>query len=306
MKSKRLHVAYISFVTFIVVAVVSVYMAWWWHTSGSIPELVNARTVFYRDDIPIRAVLIWREELVHSRVRGSIQYRYGSSPAVVGKGDLVGTVLRGGKSFPIYSPGKGYFVPGLDGLEGEWRYSFIWPGSASLPDPPGTLFFQDLSEIRRDKVIGKLIPQPQNLRCVFYCPLTDSLSSDIGGGSVEFRLDPLGVPYRGEVRVAQRMGHTVKLYVNLPFFPADVLTRRELRIFVNGGEGRGVAVPDSAVVIRQGVRGVFVLDGNNVSFRGVEGFPVDGGRFMVEAGLNPGSLVLLNGMTAQEGRIKLW
>ncbi len=293
-------------VTVVLIVVVSLYGMWWWHTSVGVPEMATARPMFLRQDVPVRALLLWREELVRARVKGAVHYTYGSTPVLVGKGDLVATVLKSGKNIPVYASRKGYFVPGLDGLEGRWRYSSLWPGSASLPEISPIIWFSDLMECRSDRIIGKLIPQPQTLRCILYSSLTDSLQSDIQGGAVEIRLNPLDAPYQGNVRVAQEFGPTVKLYLNVPFFPVDMVQSREVVLYVNQGEARGVEIPESSVVIRDGKQGVFVVRRDRASFHVVQGVPMDGGNFFVEAGLNPGSLVLLNGTAAREGRVRLW
>lgn len=272
----------------------------------SAPELVTASPCFYRQDVPVKAVLLWREELVRTSSRGSVQYRYGSNPASISKGELIATVMKGSNSHAVRASKRGYFIPGLDGLEDSWRYSSIWAGSSSLPDVPDLRFFPDFGESRSDRVIGKLIPQPQILRSVFYSPLTDFLTAEVQAGFVEFRLDPLGAPFRGQVRVMEIMGHVMKVYMDMPFFPLSCLRRREITLYIRTGEWRGAEVPESSVVIRQGKKGVFQVRGDRVFFREVKGVPMPENRFLVHSGLNPGNLVLLNGMVGEEGRIRIW
>ena len=303
-KTRRIIYGLLVLVTILVA--IGIYMAWWWHTTMSVPDLVTARPGFYRQDVPVRAILLWREELVRSSVRGSVQYRYGSNPASVSKGELIATVMKGSKNMAINSPKRGYFVPGLDGLEGSWRYSSIWNGSSALPEVPDTKLFPDFKDTRSDSVIGKIIPQPQILRSVFYAPLTDSLKAEAESGFIEFRLDPIGAPFRGEVRVMEVMGHMMKVYMDMPFFPLSCLRRRDMTLYVRAGEWRGAELPESSVVIKQGKKGVFQVRGDRLFFREVQGVPMPGNRFLVHSGLKPGNLVLLNGMVGKEGRIRLW
>ena len=293
-------------VLFTLLVVVAIYMAWWWQTTMAIPDLVTARPGFYRQDVPVRAVLLWREELVRASTRGSVQYRYGSKSASISKGELIATVMKGGKGNPVYSSKRGYFIPGLDGLEDSWRYSSIWTESLSLPDVSEVVIFTDFGESRSDRVIGKLIPQPQTLRAVFYSPVTDSLKSEAQSGFIEFRLDPLGAPFRGDVRVAEVTGQVMKVYMDMPFFPLSSLMRRDMTLYLKGGEWRGAEIPESSVVIKGGKKGVYLVRGDRVFFREIRGIPMPGDRFLVYGGLNPGNLVLLNGMVGKEGRIKLW
>ncbi len=304
--SKGRRIVYGLSVTLVMMLAVTVYLGWWWHTTMSVPDFVTARVGFYREDIPVRAVLLWIEDLVVAPARGSIQYRHGSESAFVAKGEVVATVLKGGKNLPVMASKKGYFVPGLDGLEKSWRYSSIWTEPSSLPDVPDLEVFPDFSESRSDRIIGKLIHQPQTLRCIMYCPVTDQVRSEVDLGLMEFRLDPLGAPFTGNVRVAELMGHKMKIYMDLPFFPIEMASRRDVTLYVKGGEWSGAEVPESSVVIRHGKRGVFVIRGDRVFFREVTGIPMSGNRFLVQTGLKPGNLVLLNGMVAEEGRIRLW
>lgn len=303
---RSVKILYFIIVTTIFILAVALYWGWLWRTGASIPKLITVRSVYFREDVPVRAVLLWREELVKAPSRGVIQYRNGPLPYVAAKKDLVANLLVKGKKRSVYIRDKGYFIPGLDGMEGHWRYSSLWNGSASLPEVPEVVFFNDLSEIRPDRVIGKLIPQPQDLRCILYCPYTEALASDIEKGYVEFRLRKDGSPFKAEVRVFQPMGHTLKLYLNLPFFSISMIKQRDIKILVNTGEYRGAEIPESSVVIKQGKRGVYLVSGSNACFKKISGMPMSGGRFFVRTGLNPGNLVILNGIVAKEGRIRFW
>lgn len=299
-------VLYFIVVTIIFILSVALYWGWLWRTGAAIPKLVTVRSFYFREDVPVRAVLLWREELVKAPSRGVIQYRNGPLPYVAAKRDLVANLLVRGKKKSVYTRDKGYFIPALDGMEKNWRYSALWGGSASLPEVPKAVFLPDLSEIRPDRVIGKLIPQPQNLKCILYCPATDALISDIEKGYVEFRLRKDGSPFRAKVRVSQPMEHTLKLYLDLPFFSISMIEQREIMILVNTGEYRGGEIPESSVVVRQGKRGVYLVKGGNACFREISGTPMSGGRFFVSTGLDPGNLVILKGIAAKEGRIRFW
>ena len=79
-----------------------------------------------------------------------------------------------------------------------------------------------------------------------------------------------------------------------------------MTLYLKGGEWRGAEIPESSVVIKGGKKGVYLVRGDRVFFREIRGIPMPGDRFLVYGGLNPGNLVLLNGMVGKEGRIKLW
>jgi hypothetical protein len=96
------------------------------------------------------------------------------------------------------------------------------------------------------------------------------------------------------------------MYLNMPWFPPDLILSRNYRLIIGVGEMAGVAIPETAVTNRGGLRGTFVLKGSSSHFEAIKGRVIDGGKFLVTEGLKLGDAVIVDGDTAREGRVKLW
>jgi hypothetical protein len=92
----------------------------------------------------------------------------------------------------------------------------------------------------------------------------------------------------------------------LPFFPPEVLKTRSFSCNVLTGNRQGVALPHSAVVVRDGELGVLVVQGNVTEFTKVEGFPADESNFFITKGVVPGNVVVLHADKVKEGVVRLW
>lgn len=295
---------YFSLVLIIAVGAVNAYFLWWELRDSQNPDLVAAVSYTHADRIPARAILFWREEPVLSRWAGVLSYP-SLFPGRVGKGDTVAVVDGPSGKMAVKAERAGYFLPALDGAEGGWSYSAFWPGMDPLPAAPAPVFFQPGGRVDKGGAVGKLIIQPQDLRCILYADATPSLTQDVRRGFVRVKTRPDEWPLRAEVRAARFRESKVKLYLTLPFFPSSVVSSRELPLILEAGEKTGVAVPESAVIIRDGKLGVLMVD-DGVHFKQVAGVPVEEGRFFITGGLKPGQIVVLDAQSGKEGKIRLW
>lgn len=295
------------FGTVLAVAALTVwlYLAWLERSALESPDLIAASSYVYRERIPARGLLVWDEEIVVSRADGLVYYP-APGPRRVARGETVASIESKSGRVEVRSEIVGYFVPGLDGSEGNWRYSSLWAGTAPLPAAPPLVEFSSGRPVRRGEAIGKIIPQPQDLRCVTYVDLTPSLEKDIRAGFASMRLREGGRPARVPVRASQFIGVKTKLYLTLPFFPAEMARSREISFILETGESLGVLVPETSVMYRGGKLGVLQVDGNVASFKEVWGMPVEGGNFFIQKGLQPGNVVVLDADGAKEGKIRLW
>ncbi len=64
-------------------------------------------------------------------------------------------------------------------------------------------------------------------------------------------------------------------------------------------------VPDSAVITRDGKNFVFLLQGNQVVSRDVDGFPADARNFFIVKGVAPGNNLILDANNAREGTMRI-
>ena len=85
--------------------------------------------------------------------------------------------------------------------------------------------------------------------------------------------------------------------MRLPFFPPDILRSRRFSASVVTDIQKGVMVPDTAVITREGKNMVFVVQGNSPELKAVEGFPADDRNFFIEKGISPGNKLILNADT---------
>ena len=72
------------------------------------------------------------------------------------------------------------------------------------------------------------------------------------------------------------------------------------------GTQRGVMVPDSAVIMREGRNVVYIVQGNRVLSQDVDGFPADARNFFIVKGVAPGNKLILDAGNVQEGLLRIW
>lgn len=281
------------------------YQCWWEQNALETPDVTAVVSYSYTERTPVRGALVWEETLLLSRWDGSVSYPELGARRVA-RGETVATVNSTSGRMAIRSEAVGYFIPALDGAEGEWRYSSLWPGMPALPASPSLVFFSPGATVRRGGAVGKLIPQPQELRCVVYADATPSLQKDIQAGFVRVKTEAHGWPGRATVRASRFLGSKVKLYLTLPFFSVENTFSREILLLLEAGERFGASVPESSVFYREGKLGVYKVEGNMVKFKEIEGLPVEGHRFFVQKGLQSGNIVVLDAEKAKEGKIRLW
>ena len=296
---------YFTLILAVAAGTVKIYFLWWERQMLLNPEVVSAVPYTNTERIPVRGILIWRETVVASKWNGKVVYP-SLEPRRVRKGETVAVVETSRGKMALRAEGAGYFFPALDGAEGKWSYGDFWNDLSPLPRAPLLEFLPQGREVTKGEALGKLIPQPQELRCILYADVAPSHERDIRRGFIRLKRKDLGWPQKVDVRVFLFHGRTVKLYVTLPFFPVEVALSRQLDLLLESEEKTGLSVPESAVLHREGRQGVLLVEGNMVRFHEIKGMPVEEGRFFVTSGLTPGNLVVRSAQTAREGKIQLW
>lgn len=298
---------------FYVFAIVIILVVWGYafrayfsHYDSMHPEIAWALPWVEVDSVIAKGVFLWNETKIPATSGGTVHFPKGLGPLRVPKGTVVARVSSGRTVYDVKSPIEGYFVAGVDGMEGKWRYSMIWPGTKELPEVGEIKLLKDGSVIQKGAAVGKVIPQPQDLRFIGYADITDSLSKELALNKVTVKMDRLDTPSKAQVRVCDVIGYRVKLYLNMPWFPPNAVMSRNYNLIIEAGETSGVAVPESSVVKRKDIRGVFILRGSNAAFQPVKGRPISGGKFLVTEGIRLGDAVIVNGEGAREGKVKLW
>ncbi|MDR3332557.1 MAG: efflux RND transporter periplasmic adaptor subunit [Synergistaceae bacterium] len=290
----------------ILFAWVYAFRSYFEHYDSLHPEITWAVPWLQSDIVESRGVFLWNETKIISPRAGTVKFPLGTGPVKVQKGVVVARVTAGGSADDIKAPDEGYFLAGLDGLEGNWRYASLWSEEMELPKAPDVKLIKDGESVQKGVGIGKIVQQPQDLRFIGYADLTGNLVEHLASYRVMVKMDALDTPSRAQVRVYEIIGHRAKIYLNMPWFPPDLILSRNYELIIGVGETSGVTIPESAVTIRDGRAGTFVLRGSVSHFSEVKGRTIDGGRFLVTDGLRLGDAVIVDASAAREGRVKLW
>jgi hypothetical protein len=302
--------AYRIFYGLIVLLIVCVWIyafrAYFAHYDSLHPEIAWAVPWVQVDVVRVDGILLWDEEVVPSPRDGTVQYPMGRGPVRVPRGAIVARVSSGRDHSDVKAKSDGYFIAGLDGSEEKWRYSSLWPGTKELPSPPPVKMIDDGARVKKGERIGKIAPQPQELRLIGYVDATDEMKDRLSSNKIKAKMDMLDTPSAAAVRVFETFGHRAKIYLNVPWFPRDILMSRQYSLLIETGETSGVAVPESAVTVRDGRRGAFVIRGADAVFVEVKGRVIDGSRFLVTEGLKLGDAVAIDAGSSREGRVRLW
>ncbi|MDR1377824.1 MAG: hypothetical protein LBJ36_02070 [Synergistaceae bacterium] len=280
--------------------VVKVYILWLDNYNALHPDVVQAMAMGYVEELPLEGILIWDEDIIITPRDGVLTYP-SPLPRRVAKGEAVAAV----DGVAIKASVTGYFFPALDGLEGRWVYSQLWPASSRLTSREVRLL-ENGSHLNKGDPVGKLVPQPQDLRCIAYLDKTLSLERDMRRGFIDIKTEPYGKSFQAVIRASDNVGQKAKVYITLPFFPPEALRSRSFFCSVLTGDRHGVSLPESAVIVREGKLGVFMVQGSVTEFTEVEGFPAGEGNFFITKGVVPGNVVLLYANNAKEGVIRLW
>lgn len=305
-KGRIVRTLYLFFAACIFLGAAFVYKAWWDRYFRLRPEIAVAEPAVLWIDVPLEGVLVWDEEVLLSPGAGDVTFPKGTGPVYCAKGETVAVVSSPQGKRPVKTTRPGYFLAASDGSEGSWSYGGIWPGSSSLPVPGPLEFLKPGARTAAGKPLGKLIPQPQQLRCVAYLERS-ALRNDPGANTaIQIRKTEQDLPVRAELRAVMDLGPVLKIYLTLPFFSVEDLRSRSVSYLFHAGKVRGVTIPESAVTLRERKKIVFLVTGDRSRAVEVSGVPVSGKRFLVESGLAPGDLVVIAGADAEEGEVRIW
>ncbi|MGB4145954.1 MAG: HlyD family efflux transporter periplasmic adaptor subunit [Acetomicrobium sp.] len=282
------------------------FLAWQNHHRFKHPNVVIAKPALHVDEFPVEGWLLWQEEAVSSPVKGVLKFVNGGKVARVAKGEAI-AVIEGDERKVVWAPKAGYFVPALDGEEGNWNFARVWLDYDNLPKAVKARTVPQGVNVQKGTLIGKVIPLPQALRCVFYVYLTPKVKENLQKNFLWIRLDEMDVPFRVEVLAKEILGLKARVNIALtPYFPAHLTIDRKLNLMIYEGRRHGVLLPEESVIFKKGKQGVYVVSKGLATFKEIKGIPMEGNMYFVEEGLLPGEIVILNGDKAREGRVFLW
>ena len=308
--TKRKGTAYRIFYGLILLLIVGVWMyafrAYFSHYDSLHPEIAWAVPWAQVGVVQMDGILLWDEVVLTAPRDGTVRYPLGRGPVRVPQGAVVARVLSGNAASEIRSTSDGYFVAGTDGSEENWRYAMLWQGAGDLPNPAPLRMINDEARVRNGDKIGKLVPQPQELRMISYVYMTEEMKACLEANRVMVKMDTTDTSSRAFVRVFETYGYRAKVYLNVPWFPPQIIMSRKYSMLAETGETSGVVVPESAIGMKDDLTGVYVLRGSESAFVEVKGRPIDGSRFLVTDGLTLGDAVIVNADGAREGRVQVW
>ncbi|MBQ7150963.1 MAG: hypothetical protein IJR94_01760 [Synergistaceae bacterium] len=269
-----------------------IYKLWYENYTLSNPHLIEVISTDYSEEQPLKGILLWDEQLLYAPKNGVLTYP-SPRPRIVAKGELLAAI----DGSPIRAPYPAYFFPGLDGQEGNWVYPKLWPDFSPFPEFKNAVLIENETYVSRGDPVGKLVPQPQVLRCIAYLDNTPSLEHLLQNKTdpyIRIRTEYEGKDRKAEVVAVKSSGQKLKVYLRLPFFPPTALRSRLFVASVITDIQKGVMVPDTAVITREGKNMVFVVQGNSTELHTVEGFPADEENFFIAQGVQPGNRLILN------------
>ena len=253
--------------------------------------------------VKVKGLLLWKETLLKAPASGQLSFPLGKGPVRVARGAVVARV--GGREVKAFQ--QGYFVAGVDGQESRWRYSELWQEGAEFFQKPAKLrFIADGAPASRGGTIGKIIEQPQDLRFLGYMKLKGDAEEQIRRKKFRVRMDVDDTVSRADIRVTQKSGELTKIYVTMPWFPPDLVLSRNYTLTIDAGLTKGALVPESAILEKNGSRGLYLVRGARVIFTPVEGVMIENNKFLVTNGISVGDAIVENAAEAREGRIQLW
>lgn len=294
-------VTYYLIVLVVIFAAFRLYTMWLDSYTINHPLLLQAESGIYTEELPLDGVLLWDEKVVNSPVDGVLRYT-SQGPHRVRRGEVYATVGE----HSMRANTTAYFVPALDGLEGHLDYTSIWPGTSALPTTDAAVAIEDGVFIRKDSAIGKLIVQPQDLRCVAWLDKTQPLADDIERGRIRIKIGDKEWPLFADVRTSVEYAQRVKIYLTMPFFTPEMAMSRSISCRVVTGKLSGIHIPTSAMTFQNGKMGVFVVYGSKSTFKEVRAFHVKDGGFFITSGVVQGDMIVANAAKAREGIVSVW
>lgn len=303
-----IRLAYYALLIFIFMMGYRIYKLWYEDYRLSHPQVIEAMTTNYSEEQPLDGILLWDEQLIYAHKDGILTYP-SPRPRFVSKGEILAAL----DGTAVYSPYPAYFYPALDGQEGSWVYTRLWPDFAPFPEFGNASLIENGTPLHRGDAIGKLVPQPQTLRCIAYLDSSPSLERALRNKEnavIRIRTEIEGKDRKADVVAVKSSGQKLKVYLRLPFFPPNILRSRKFTASVITDVQQGVMVPDSAVITLKGKNMVFIVHGNSTELHEVEGFPADERNFFIEKGVEPGNRLILNAdkinFNFKDENIRIW
>lgn len=271
------------------------------------PDLAWAAPGMNRQIEHAEGVYLWEETVLNAPLTGKVYYPQGTGPVRVSYGQVVTKVVSEAGTREIRAFQQGYFIAGTDGKEGNWRYSLIWPDlKDKLPEVNAVQMHAEGDLIEQGHAVGKLIPQPQNLRFIGLIDAKSPLKKQIKDKKLRLMMDDEDSAASSEVSISVEDNGKIKFLVTMPWFNTKEIANRKGTIVTETGRAEGAMIPSSAVVEKHGVTGVYLVRGTRVMFREIKGEAAGEDKYLVTEGITAGDAIVENAKDTKEGRIQIW
>jgi len=185
------------------------------------PEITWAIPGIDVELVEISGVLLWKEVPLPASAEGIVTYPQGTGPVRVSRGSVVAKITSGNRAYEVKAYQQGYFVAALDGKEQTWRYSEIWPGFQTLPEPGALNRLKNGLLVGKGQPVGKLIEQPQELRFIGYSRILGNMAEQIKNKKLLVKMDGVDTVSAADIRVSTKADNKIKLYLTLPWFQPE-------------------------------------------------------------------------------------
>ncbi len=270
------------------------------------PEITWAIPGIDVELVEISGVLLWKEVPLPASAEGIVTYPQGTGPVRVSRGSVVAKITSGNRAYEVKAYQQGYFVAALDGKEQTWRYSEIWPGFQTLPEPGALNRLKNGLLVGKGQPVGKLIEQPQELRFIGYSRILGNMAEQIKNKKLLVKMDGVDTVSAADIRVSTKADNKIKLYLTLPWFQPESVLSRKYTLTIEAGRTEGALVPQTSIIELDGRSGVYMVRGSRVVFVPVRGKRVENKMFIITEGVSVGDAIVEDASTAREGRIQLW
>lgn len=286
----------------LVIALQSLYSLAHTFIASRFVQVALAEKGAVQNNIAVSGVFVRDERVVAAPATGRLTWlvREGTR---LSAGAPVAELASGEQTITIAAPGAGVVALWLDGLEGVLQPG-ISPGidlTGLLQQPPAKQQFGNGELVGQGSMLFKIV---DNYQCLFLFTLLDNEYLELGladGHLLRFRFDS-GQEKSGSLAWRHRDENgKVTLAAALAMETGARLTGRFATAELLGGKIRGVTIPVSALVRREGGAGVYTLVEATVRFRSVE-VRAMGNEKAVVNGLNEGTTVITNPWLVKEGQ----
>ncbi|MBT9173726.1 MAG: hypothetical protein DDT21_02131 [Syntrophomonadaceae bacterium] len=255
-----------------------------------------------QNNITVSGVFVRDEQMVAAPVTGRLTWLVKEGTRL-SAGTPVAELASGEQVVTVSAPGAGVVALWLDGLEGALQpQEFIEIDLAGLlQQPPSKQQFGNGELVKQDSMLFKIV---DNYRCLFLFALpyaeyrttgladsqmlnfTFESGQKMAGSLVSYHKDK-----KGKVTVVAELAPDISARLPGRFASAELL----------GSETKGITVPASALVQKEGGSGIYTLVEATVRFRSVE-VKAAGKEKAVVDGLSEGTTVIVNPWLVREGQ----